>query len=298
MAIVDIIVPSEDGMTLEPQARLTDMVRASQCFCGDHAPWACNKGKHSVRLLPTGLGRSVVHWSRNKMLALALYASDAGDGRPPADYFLLVDDDMIVEKNYLNRMLAYKPEKKIITGIATPRRDPVQPNIRGFNSETQKFTPILKWDFDSNKLFEIAGVGAAFMLAPRILFEEMAEAYLKCWFERLEDKRKYPRCDEIDAYWDKKEKLRREVFRRALVDDWKDAACNWFQYFANIADDQVSELGEDITFCWKATQMGFHIYADPQITPGHLGNYAWSVADYRQQYEDAVSEGTIKELKQ
>jgi hypothetical protein len=234
------------------------------------------------------------------MLALGLYATpDIGDGRRPADYMLLCDDDMIVEKNYLNRMLAYKPEKRIITGIATTRRDPIQPNIRGFNKETQKYTPILKWDFDSNKLFEVAAVGAAFMLVPRILFEEMAEAYLKCWFEREEDRRKFGLESAVDEYWDQKSKLRREVFRKALEDggDWKDASCYWFQYFDNIADDQVTELGEDITFCWKATQMGFRIYADPQITPGHLGSYAYSIADYRQRYEDAVSDGTIKEVK-
>lgn len=299
MAIVDIIVPSEKGMELIPQTRLHDMVRASQCFCGGHAPWACPKGKHSILMLPTGLGRSIVHRSRNKMVALALYASNQGDGRPPADYLLLADDDMVVEKNYLNRMLTYKPEKRIITGISTTRRDPVRPNIRGFNEETKKFTEIPKWDFNSNKLFEVGAVGAAFMLVPRILFEEMAEAYLKCWFERLEDKRKYGDLEPIDAYWDKKEKLRRERHRRALEDggDWADAACNWFEYFANTEDTQVTEHGEDITFCWKARQMGFRIYADPQITPGHLGKHAFSVADYRYEYESAVESGLIKEAK-
>lgn len=298
MATVDIIIASERGAEFETQARLIDMVRESQCFCGGHAPWACNRGKHSVNILPTGLGKSVVHYSRNKMFALALYGPKALKERPPADYFLLVDDDMVMDKGDLNRMLTYKPEKRVITGISVSRRDPVQPNIRDFNEETRMYSMVQKWDFDSNKLFEIAACGAAFMLVPRLLVEEMAEAYLKCWFERLIDKRKYPRCDEVDTYWDAKSKLRRKRFTDAQwKNNWEEMTCQWFEYFADTEAIQVSEHGEDITFCWKARQMGYRIFADPQITPGHLGRYAFSVDDYRQRFEAAVEDGIIKKVQ-
>ena len=43
------------------------------------------------------------------------------------------------------------------------------------------------------------------------------------------------------------------------------------QMFAPIANN-----GEDIAFCWRARQCGYHIYCDPSILCGHVG---YSVVD-------------------
>src|ERR1700677_5021123 len=110
------------------------MIQASNCFCHDertgarlHDSWKCPKGKHSVRFLPQLYSSSVVHWARNQSIAQALYQKPI-DIRPPAEYFLLLDDDMVAEPTYLTRLAAYKAD--IVVGICTIRRDPPRPNIR------------------------------------------------------------------------------------------------------------------------------------------------------------------------
>src|SRR5579864_5401958 len=135
MASVDIIIPAERGMEYETLNAVQAMAR--------HAIEA----KHSVRIMPTGTGNGIIHLSRNVMIALALYGFPAN---PPADYFFLCDDDMVNKPGDLTRLLSYKAQKKIITGIATKRKDPPLPTIRTWNEKAQKYDEIQKWDFDSN----------------------------------------------------------------------------------------------------------------------------------------------------
>lgn len=282
MASVDIIVPAARGMEHETLQSIQAMARDAIA------------NKHSIRIMPTGTGNRVVHWSRNAMIALALYGHPAN---PPADYFWLVDDDMVGKPGDLTRLLSYKAQKRIVTGIATKRIDPPVPNIRMWNAATEQHDERQLWDFDSNKLFEVDAVGAAYMLVPRILFEEMAEAYLKCWFERQEDKRKFPRCDEVDAFWDKKEAARRKRFDGAVdAGKYIHASCYWFEFKQNFVDGQAYEWGEDIAFCWKARQLGYKIFADPQVTPEHMGMYGYGVKDYRQYVDTAFEAGTLKQI--
>ena len=39
-------------------------------------------------------------------------------------------------------------------------------------------------------------------------------------------------------------------------------------------------MGEDTTFCWRATQSGFKIYCDSSIKVGHIGEYEFNEATY------------------
>lgn len=32
-----------------------------------------------------------------------------------------------------------------------------------------------------------------------------------------------------------------------------------------------NSVGEDLAFCWRARQLGYHLYCDPRITLGHVG---------------------------
>lgn len=289
MATVDILVPTYRGLHPEAQSNLHLMIRETACFCGTHAPWECNKGKHSVRLIPHTRGSSVIHWARNQILAMALYGQTVSpDGRPDAEYLFLMDDDMLAQPRHLCRLLSYK--KDFVTGIATVRRDPPRPNIRFWSQKDGYYITPVEWDWNSNKLMPIDAVGAAFMLIRRRVFEKMGEAYLSCQFERAEDKRKLPDEPPFEAgheaihrYWDKKEAQRRKVFADAIAPtgDFKKADCWWFQFPDNITDTQVGELGEDIALCWKAKQLGFELWADPQVLPGHIGDYGYSISDYR-----------------
>lgn len=285
MATVDIIIPSRRGMPHECNAAYGDLLHASMCRCGTHAPWQCDKGKHSVREIPKPVGSSIVHWARNHVITTALYGMDPAQempGRPKADFLFLMDDDMLPAPEHLSRLLSWN--RSIVTGISTIRRDPPRPNIRYFNTKDNSWWIIDEWDWDSNELFEVDGVGAAFMLVRRSVFERMGKAYLNCHFEREEDKRKYPKLGkDVDQYWNERSASRLARFNEALKvkENWAQANCWWFQFLDNIVPDQHGETGEDIGFCYKAKKLGFKIWADPQVLPGHLGDYAYSIRDHR-----------------
>ena len=40
-------------------------------------------------------------------------------------------------------------------------------------------------------------------------------------------------------------------------------------------------MGEDTTFCWRATQNGYHIYCDSSVKVGHLGLYEFNEETWR-----------------
>jgi hypothetical protein len=299
VAVVDVVIPSRSGINEEAKGPLTAMLQHSNCFCRDkngtplHAPWACNKGKHHVRMMPPVYGSSVVHWARNQAVAQAMYGQPEGDGRPPTEYFLLMDDDMLVQKEYLNRLLSYKAD--IVCGICTIRRDPPIPNIRYWNAEEKRFYEPRYWDWNSQKLMEIDGAGAAFMLVKRCVFEALERAYLNCHFEMEELALMGAVTEASTKYWTQKSELRKTFVGNAIKNRIWQQTDSWpFQFYANTFDTQLGELGEDLTFCYKAKKMGFKIYADPQVLPGHLGLYGYSIADFRQQIENAIATGQLK----
>ena len=309
MATVDVICPTYRGIQPEAYSSLLPMLQATNCLCRDnkghmlHEPWKCPNGKHSVRMMPPIMGSSVVHWARNQVVAQALYGQP-DDGRPPADYFLLIDDDMTSENEYLKRLLSYKLD--VVCGICTIRRDPPRSNIRYWSVAEERFFEPLEWDWDSQKLMEIDGAGAAYMLVKRTVFERMTQAYLNCEFEIAEDLRKISPTTEgaehatlsIRNYWQRKSERRKIRFDTAIKNnDWKSADCWWFCFLDNCFDNQIGELGEDLGFCWKLKRLGFKMFADPQVLPGHLGMYAYSARDYRDLIEQAKLNGTYPKIE-
>jgi hypothetical protein len=287
MAVIDVVVPSYKGMVTEANGPFISMVQRTNCFCRDkrtggpaHPAWECPHGKHSVRIMPPIYSSSVIHWARNQAVAQALYGQPS-DGRPPADYLFLMDDDMLCEPDYLLRLASYKLD--IVCGICTIRRDPPRPNIRYWDAASGCFKDIIEWDWDQQKLFEIGGAGAAFMLVKRGVLERMGKAYLDCEIEIAEDLRKTTTgADEVRAYWARRSALRHGRFEEALkTGKWGEADCWWFQFLDNIVDTQLGEAGEDMSFSWKATQfLGYKMWADPQVQPGHLGLYGYSIRDH------------------
>lgn len=301
MATVDILVPTYRGIHPEAYSSLIAMMQETNCLCRAsngapaHDPWKCPNGKHSVRFMPPLYSSSVVHWARNWTVAQALYGQPK-DGRPSADYLFLLDDDMLCQPGYLRRLMSYKAD--IVCGICTIRKDPPRPNIRFWNKERENFVDPIEWDWDSQKLIEIDAAGAAFMLVKRRVFEQMGQAHLNCEFEIDEDLRKVSdedAEDEIRDYWAKKAERRRTRFQRAIAENnWQGCDQWWFQFLPNIVDSQIGELGEDIGFCWKAKKLGFKIYADPQVLPGHIGAYGYSISDFREFVEQAKANGQLE----
>jgi len=198
------------------------------------------------------------------------------------------------QPHYLKQLLSYKLD--MVTGIATIRRDPARPNIRFWNTAENRYVDPIEWDFESQKLMEIDAVGGAFFLVKRTVFLRMEKAYLDCEFEILEDARRGANTRE---YWKKHAERRRKWYDDAIkAGDWGKADCWFFQFLQNAIEGQVGELGEDIAFCWKAKKLGFKIFADPQVCPGHLGVYAYSILDYRAWLEGAKAEGRITETRE
>jgi cellulose synthase/poly-beta-1,6-N-acetylglucosamine synthase-like glycosyltransferase len=303
MAVIDVVIATYRGIAAEAYSPLLAMIQHSNCFCRDHktgAPlhpgWKCTNGKHSVRMTPPIYSSSVVHWARNQVISQALYGQPE-DGRPPAEYLLLMDDDMVVQPDFLSRMVSYKID--IVCGICTVRRDPPRPNIRYWNEDQARFYDPVEWEWDSQKLMEIDAAGAAFMLVKRKVFERMGQAYLDCEFEIAEDVRKGLDTPAMRDYWAKKSDHRKANFVRAFKEKaWGQCDQWWFQFAQNVHDKQIGELGEDLTFCWKAKQLGFRIFADPQIQPGHLGQYGYGVQDYRSFVEQAKAAGLYKSTEE
>ena len=93
---------------------------------------------------------------------------------------------------------------------------------------------------DHGKLRRVDAVGTGLMLVSRKVIEHMALAY-------------HP-----------------EMFRQT-------GNGFWFEFLKN---PQGGEWGEDMSFCWKATRLGYPIWVDTGITPQHLGDYGYTVEDF------------------
>ena len=42
-------------------------------------------------------------------------------------------------------------------------------------------------------------------------------------------------------------------------------------------------LGEDLAFCWRARQLGYRLWCDPQVLPGHVGVFTFTKDMYRKE---------------
>lgn len=215
------------------------------------------------------ISSAVVHWSRN-----ALIQSQLQSGKPWT-HALLVDDDMVPEKDALLRMLAHG--KDIVAGICTCRTDPPMPNIKEYDESTGNFGRI--WEWPEDRLFEVGGAGTGFMLLTRNVLEQMAQVYFDCLWEQ----------DYYGLSGEKLETLKK--VRLAKFDD--DKTCFWFRFLPNPKGD--IEMGEDMGFCYLARKYcGIPTYADPQVTPGHIGKYPYGIKDYKPYKDDVILDAKLR----
>lgn len=284
--IVDVIVPSYRGIGGQFQQNLSMVSRHSSCKCGDHLPWECDRGKHSIYLHPHS-ETCVIHWGRNALVSLFLHAQTLPD-RPPADYCLMLDDDMLLEPHHLERLLSHR--KDVVVGICTVRRDPPMPTIYRRDPERGIYEPVIEWNWNSQKLIEVDAAGAACMLIKREVLENMKDAYIKCLRDRAQVREALARWNtplsvmqEVEKDFDVKSEKREKLLSKAIAEGDHKAACFrnvWFEFMKDFTGGENGEFGEDLSFCVKLKQLGYKIFADPQVLPGHLGEYAYSVHDY------------------
>jgi len=256
MAVVDILVPQYRLPQPLMWEATNQMMAFSACKCTMraiqtahlskgrvdpreiHHPSECPKGKHDI-FMPPRLSSSVIHWTRNVLLE---------QRRPNCDYVLFMDDDIVPEPDYLDRLLAHK--KDIVGGLCTQRQDPPRPTIRQWMEETQNYGALIEWPHGG--LIEVDAIGTGFLLLSRRVIEDVARAY-------------HPK------------------------EYAKDGRGWWFRFKWGPLG---GEFGEDISFSWKAQRIGFQIYCDTSVTPGHVGDYPYSIKDFFE-HQKAYIEGVV-----
>ena len=268
---IDIAVPTYRGL-LNPQAKnaMDRLLAYSNCTCftqnaalarqmfeaieragrkpvnirlPQHNPFhntdECPVGKHSIHVIPQ-VNACVIHWARNHLLM---------NMRKDADKVLFCDDDIVVEQDTLERLLAHK--KDIVAGLCTKRIDPPEPVMRQWMDEIQNYGVILQWQ--EGKLVEVDACGTGLLLISRKVIEDVGRAY-------------HPKeyADHGDGFW-----------------------------FEFLRGPHGQEWGEDLSFCWKARRLGYQMFVDTAVTPGHVGEYPYGVADYLQYQEAVLAAGGI-----
>jgi hypothetical protein len=254
--IVSVLTPSRSGFHPLASGAFQSMFEYSRQF--------------AVVVPEPSISQSIVHWSRNSLLA-KLYQSGK-----PFDYVLLADDDMKPEPDALEKLLAHK--KPIVAAGCTVRMDPPRPNFCTWDEQTQKFTTALEWS--GNGLIPIGSVGTGFMLVERAALEAIADYYLQCRHEQ-----KY---FGMPAELAQKISEKRFEYLAETFDAW------WFECLKQ--PQGAGEFGEDMSFCFKARECGIPVYVDTTVKVGHFGSYAYSLDDFWDYQAGLLKEETHKKM--
>jgi hypothetical protein len=238
--LVSLLVPSRENPKPETNKAAFAMVQASKPYC--------------ILTPAPSVSSSVVHWSRNDML---INLRKSGQ---PADFVLLMDDDMTPEPDDLVKLLSH--DLDFVAGACTVRTDPPLPNFRVWDEKIWNFHTAFEWDGDG--LLEVAGVGLAFALIRTTVLDKIGEYTMSCRYEREWLGMKEEFAARMEAG--------RRKHARELGNEW------WFQFLQHPWGD--GEWGEDISFCLKARECGIKVYVDTTVQPGHVGSYAFGISDY------------------
>lgn len=217
----------------------------------------------------TPVSASIIHWARNWLMGEQLKSGK------PWTHALLIDDDMVVEPDALERLLSHK--KDVVAGLCTRRNDPPIPNMRHFDDKEGATNTI--WEWPEGKLVEVHAVGTGLMLVTKNAFEQVAQAYFDCLWEK-------------DFYGLSEERIEQlRTVRIAAFD--KDKTCYWFRCLPTPKGD--IEMGEDVTFCHLLRKYcGIPIYVDTAVQPGHLGTYPYAIRDFLPYRDDMILRAKIK----
>ncbi len=200
--------------------------------------------------------QSVVHWSRNYGLSLLLKSLK------PWDYVLTIDDDIVMPKDGLARMLAHG--KDVVAAACTVRVDPPMPNFRVYDPEHRVFTTCLDWSREGLIGGKEFGVGTGAMLISKSCLMRVAEYYINCRYEQKFYGLSGEALDKLQTG--------RQKQAKQSSDFW------WFEFLKQ--PDGLGEFGEDISFCFKCMELDIPIYVDTTVRPKHMGDYGYNLDDY------------------
>jgi glycosyltransferase involved in cell wall biosynthesis len=254
--VIAVLTPSRAGFHPQATGAFHQMLVYSQRFC--------------VVAPEPAVSQSIVHWSRNGLIA-SLYKSGK-----PFDYILFMDDDMVPPQDAIEKLLAHK--KPIVGAACTVRMDPPRPNFCIWSEETQEFTTAYEWSGEG--LIPVASVGTGFMLIERSALETIADYYLNCKHER--------------EYFGMPAKLAEKTSRRRFEALNESFNAWWFECLKQPMGG--GEWGEDMSFCFKAKECGIPVFVDTTVKVGHLGSYAYSLEDYWDYQAGILKEETHKKM--
>jgi hypothetical protein len=245
--LISLLVPTRTAPAPETNKAVDAMLRASRPY--------------SLITPQPGVSSSVIHWARNNLL------TNLRQAKQPADYVLLMDDDMTPPEDAIVKLLAHNVD--IVAGACTVRKDPPMPNFRRWLPEIFNWETMLDWTtvdgrYMGEGLVEVGGVGTAFMLVKTTVLDKIGEYYLSCRYDR-----EYLGMSEDVAR--RVEQGRREYVLEA-GNEW------WFQFLPHPWGH--GEFGEDLSFCFKARECGYKVFVDTSVCPGHIGSYEFKIADY------------------
>lgn len=209
--------------------------------------------------MPPIPGNALVHKVRNKALLKV---------RPDADYVLLVDDDMLPEKDALLRLLAH--EAPVASALCTTRDEfPPRLAVKAYDPDARTFHLIT--DIRPGAVLRGAfGAGAAFILIQREVIDRVREWHLEArdWLEinRTLFDRLHVRAENRE-----RERVRIAAHRKKLFEDE-----GYLRMFAFSLQDDELERGEDIHFSFLLRLLGIDVLIDSNVVVGHLGSFPYS----------------------
>lgn len=242
LPIVAVLMPSYRTPMKQAQDALAKMFNAT-------------RGHAQVFVEPT-ISSSIVHWSRNDALSRLLKTFK------PWDYVLFIDDDIAPAPDALIKLLAHKVD--VVAAACTLRCDPPMPNFRIFNAETLTYHTCFDWSREGLIGGLNYGVGTGMILLSHDALQRVGEYYINCKFE--------------EKFWgvsgealDKLQTARQQK-AKDTANFW------WYEFLKHPLGD--GEYGEDISFCFKCTQLGIPVHVDTTVRPKHIGDYGYNLDDY------------------
>ena len=154
-----------------------------------------------------------------------------------ADWLWMVDSDMTFSPDVVERLLEYAdPDKAPIVGglcFGFDEHGDVQPTLYGLlgDADDPQHMQVIRYhEWQPDAMYQVAGTGAACLLIHRGVLERMRD------FDHPRGKPGFN-----DAY-------------------------PWFQE----TEHNGQPVGEDITFCWRAIQLGYPVYVNTAVQLGHV----------------------------
>jgi hypothetical protein len=249
--LISLLVPTRAAPKPETNRSVSEMLDASKSHC-------------IVTPCP-GVSSSVVHWARNDLII------NLRKSGKPADYVLLMDDDMVPPTDALIKLLAHDVD--LVAGACTVRTDPPKPNFRVWAPELRSYRTAFEWKPNSAGLIEVDAVGAAFMLVKTTVLDKVGEYYLSCRYEREHlgmSEEVAKRCE-----------FGRRDHAARTGNEW------WFEFLKHPWGD--GEYGEDLSFCFKAKECGVQAHVDTTVCPGHIGSYAYGMEDFYSYRQEVIA---------